>query len=383
MKLLIVNYEYPPLGGGGGVGTAILAAAVAAAGHRVTVLTSGIDSRSVSVSVEDAVQMVRVPVWGRQSRASASFISMLTFIISAIAYVWRNRRTLEFDLVNTHFAIPTGPAGAAIARILRLPHIITLVGGEIYDQPLETTGYKNPLIPLLTRIIAHSATGLTAISSDTRQGAERLVHIRKAIEVVPYGFEVPSDFRPQPRPRGIPNDFYIVSAGRLVPRKGFDILIRALARVADLSWTVTIMGDGEEKECLKVLAHSLGIADRVSFTGFTSRDLFWQEMQRAHLFALASYHEGLGLVYQEAMYCGLPIVTTSNGGQVDFLSDPRNALLVPIGDPGAFAQALRCAMCDTSWFLQASENNLQDIRLLYMDRLLPKWVSTFEKFIGE
>jgi glycosyltransferase involved in cell wall biosynthesis len=383
MRLLLVNYEYPPLGGGGAVGSALIAEALAARGHQVTVLTSGHRDRAVTTNVENGVCVIRVPVLGRALRSSASLLSMVSFNLQAPLYVWKQRETLQPDLINTHFAIPSGPAGVAIARLLKRPHIMTLIGGELYQQPLETTGYRNPLIPLIVRSVCHAAARLTAISHDTRRGAHQFARVHKPIEVLPYAF-APPDGVPSPQPKQAPpQTFHIVSAGRLVPRKGHNILIRALSHLSDLDWELRILGDGPDKDALESLAESLGIGDRVTLLGFLPRTDFWAEFSRSDLFALATFHEGLGLVYHEAMYCGLPVVTTNNGGHLDFLSEPRNALLVPVGDVGAFTGALRRAMTDRTWFVEASGNNLTDVRALYVDVIVRDWERFFLEALSD
>jgi glycosyltransferase involved in cell wall biosynthesis len=129
MRILTLNYEYPPLGGGGGVAHAAIAEALAARGHRVAVLTStfaDLPRREVRAGVE----ILRVPVWGRRDISAASLRSLLSYPVGALAAAPRLLRRESFDIVHGHFAVPTGPASVAVARLAGAPHLQTKQGGD-------------------------------------------------------------------------------------------------------------------------------------------------------------------------------------------------------------------------------------------------------------
>jgi glycosyltransferase involved in cell wall biosynthesis len=102
-----------------------------------------------------------------------------------------------------------------------------------------------------------------------------------------------------------------------------------------------LLGDGPERDNLAALAAELGIGDRVHLKGFVSDELKYQILSNSDVFTLASLHEGFGVVYLEAMYCGLPVIAADEGGQVDLLQDGETGRLVPIGDKDAMARSLR------------------------------------------
>src|SRR4030042_5821734 len=108
MRILMINYEFPPLGGGGGVASYEIAKALAARDHEVDVLTTkrrGLPSKEVV----DGLSVYRAPVVGRGRLATASILSMLSFLPSGIATGYRAPGRGEDDVLNTHFAIPSGP----------------------------------------------------------------------------------------------------------------------------------------------------------------------------------------------------------------------------------------------------------------------------------
>ncbi|SHJ63450.1 Glycosyl transferases group 1 [Roseomonas rosea] len=152
----------------------------------------------------------------------------------------------------------------------------------------------------------------------------------------------------------------ILAVGTLVPRKGYDVLLRALARLTDIEWTLTIVGaprDPVHAAGLKALAEELGIAQRVTFAGEVEGEALEALYARADLFASASHWEGYGMAVAEALARGLPLAVTSGGALADLA--PRDAAVIcapgdanslsramrrPIYDPG-----LRQAMADAAW----------------------------------
>jgi glycosyltransferase involved in cell wall biosynthesis len=140
----------------------------------------------------------------------------------------------------------------------------------------------------------------------------------------------------------------IASVGTLGPRKGHDVLIGALARIADLDWCARIVGNDtlfpDVSACLKAQAEDVGLSDRIVFTG-EIRDVD-NELADADVFALASRYEGYGMAFAEAMAHGLPIVGCVAGAVPDVVP-PSAGILVPPDDPGAFSTALRHLLTDT------------------------------------
>jgi glycosyltransferase involved in cell wall biosynthesis len=144
---------------------------------------------------------------------------------------------------------------------------------------------------------------------------------------------------------GRENDL-IVCVGRLSPEKGQDMLIRAMALLPpSRSWRLAIVGDGAERAALEALAHKLGIADRIIFTGEVVDPFAF--MMRARIAVCASVYEGLGNAIIEALACGTPVVSTDCPyGPAEILEHGRYGTLTPVGDAAAMAVAIEAAFCD-------------------------------------
>lgn len=182
-----------------------------------------------------------------------------------------------------------------------------------------------------------------AVIAQTRAAAAALADSSSRVVVVPNPVPTPppGETRPtSPRPR-------VIAAGRLVPEKGFDLLLEAFARVAPLrpEWSLTILGEGPSRRELEPRAASADLAGRVDLPG-VSRDVAGA-MRGADLFVLSSRSEGFPNVLSEAMALGLPVIAADcESGPADLVESGVNGILVPPNDVGALASALLCLTGD-------------------------------------
>jgi glycosyltransferase involved in cell wall biosynthesis len=137
------------------------------------------------------------------------------------------------------------------------------------------------------------------------------------------------------------NAAHLLFTGRLVYQKGLDLLLEALSDLGDLTWRLTIVGDGPELVPLMEQAQSLGLDDQVDFVGWKSRRALNAYYQQANLFVFPSRHEGMPNALLEAMSSGLPAIATDIAGNQELVVDGKNGFLVPSGDVDALKKALR------------------------------------------
>jgi len=340
MNILLVCYEYPPLGGGGGVAVQNIARRLARR-HRVHVLTSAGPGLADDESVEGRdLTIFRSWTFARNARATASIPSMLCFFPFGIRRGRRLLRTCTYDVINTWFAIPSGPTGTYLAAAAKRPHVLTLVGGDVYDPSKWYSPHHNPVLKNAVKCVLRGADSHLAISHDVADRTREFYDFDRPIETIPLGVDRPV-FPPSTAGQlGLDDDkLYVVTVGRLVRRKDHETVFRALALQGERMHLI-VLGDGPLLEPLQSLAADLGLSGRVHFRGFVPEEEKFQILSHADIFALASQHEGFGLVYLEAMHCGLPVIATTTGGQKDFLVDEQTGVLVNVGDVDAVAEAL-------------------------------------------
>lgn len=144
---------------------------------------------------------------------------------------------------------------------------------------------------------------------------------------------------------GDPSINVIMSAGRHVPQKGFDTLIRAFSHLNDPSLRLVILGEGQETESLRMLGRDLGIQDRIDFPGFVDNP--FKYMGAADVFVLSSWYEGFGNVLIEAMSTGCPVVSTDcKSGPSEILEEGKYGPLTPVKDPKRMSTAITSVLAD-------------------------------------
>ena len=381
MRILFCNYEYPPLGGGGGVVCAQVAEELASR-NDVTVLTS-LGPGLPKERFENGVRVIRVPVFFRKKMATANLLSMLAFLPMATRAGKRLLSAERFDVINTHFVLPSGPVGDALARFSGVPNVLTVHGGDLYDPSKLASPHRHPALRAWVRRLLDRADKVVGQSTNTLANAGRFYSRDVRYTLIPLGIRRP-ELRPVPRAiYGFGEDeILLVTVGRLIRRKAVDQLIRVLQSLEDDRVRLVVIGSGPQEAQLAEEARKRGVLDQVRFMGYVDDDEKFQLLAMSDIYVSTTQHEGFGLVFLEAMHCGLPIICYDHGGQTDFLRDGLTGYLVPLNNMAWFVDRCRSLLASPDRRQAIAAHNQRAVRDYYIDRCAQRYEDTFREVVS-
>ena len=341
MRILLINSEYPPIGGGAGNASANLARCLVELGHEVTVLTARFGDFP-PVEILNGVTIHRIPAMRRRQDRSTA-IEQLAFITSASFHSLGLMRRFKPNATLAFFGVPSGAVAWLLKKLFRTPYIVSLRGGDVPGfRPYDFKTFHKMVGPFL-RVIWHQADSVIANSNGLRDLA---LAFDPSIEIpiIPNGVDG-NQYRNESRDWAPARLF---SVGRIVHQKGLDLGLRALAQLKDLDWHWNIAGDGPQLDALKSLTNELELSDRVTFLGWQSRAELTQWYHRSNLFLFPSRHEGMPNAVLEAMSSGLPVVATRIAGSEELVLDGETGLLVTTESVTELRDSLRIALTDST-----------------------------------
>ncbi len=247
-------------------------------------------------------------------------------------------RERPFDVLHAMWADETGLIAGWFGKRENIPVVVSVNGSELASLP--DLGYGGQLTRfsrwITDRALANAARVIVPSGYIHDLLANHAPHSIPKTVIIPFGVDAT---------RFTPTDLYdprrLICVASLIPIKDHDTLLRAVARLNDVS--LNLIGEGALKATLERRARELGIADRVHFVGAVAHEDLPAHYQRAALHVLASRHETFALSIAEAAACGVPSVTTHVGMLPDF---PTIGLTVPISDDVALADAIRVMLDD-------------------------------------
>lgn len=339
---LFINYEYPPVGGGGGNATQQIGRALVKRGAKVTVLTAA-QGRLPRRENDRGVQVYRI--WAARRRQDrCSIPEMLMFMAHALLTAPGLARQIKAAAAMVFFGLPSGPIGWWLKQRLGLPYVVSLQGGDVPGFMGEEMALYHRLTGgLITRVwraanaVVANSNGLASLARHHAPDID--------IDMIPAGADL--DAVEPPTVPTLEGPLRLLFVGRLVNQKGIDVLFRALATMkGHTDWTLTIAGEGPLKDELALAAHRLQLAERIVFRGWLERDHLPAIYEQADVFVLPSRDEGMPNAMLEAMAAGLPVVGSKVAGVDEVVIDGETGFLVPPEDADALAHALRIIIED-------------------------------------
>lgn len=356
MKIAMVSEHASPLAalgdvdaGGQNLHVAELSAALARRGHDVTVYTRRDDPYlGEEVTIPAGYRVVHVPAGPADVLPKDELLPYMSQFGRFLTQRWARCGP---DVVHAHFWM-SGLAALQATEGLDVPVVQTFHALGVVKRRHQGTADTSPPQRLdLEKMIGAKATRVAATCSDEVFELARLGVPRARMSVVPCGVDL-RRFRPEGPRAPKYQKHRLVTVGRLVPRKGFDVAIDALSMLHDTELVIVggptkgRLDDDPEAQRLLDHAEAMGVGDRVRMTGQISRDDMPAMLRSADAVLCTPWYEPFGIVPLEAMASGVPVIASAVGGLIDTVVDGVTGEHVPPRDPDALARAVRRVLAD-------------------------------------
>lgn len=350
MKILFLNYEYPPLGGGAGNATAYLLKEYSLISDlEVHLVTSSADALEHHFSVGENIHVHSIPIGKNgKNKHYQSQKDLLTYAWRGYCFAEKLLEKGNFDVIHAFFTVPCGYMAMKLSKKYNVPYIVSLRGADVPGYSERFTMLYSLLRPL-TRTIWARASNVISNSSGLRLLALKTNPLQE-ISIIPNGIDI-EEFKPLVEKE---NDRYvrILCVSRLTPRKGIRFLLQAmkllLGENVERKIELWIAGEGDETESLKQLSKELGIESKVKFFGRVAHENLSKHYQTADIFCLPSLNEGMSNTMLEALASGMPIVATVTGGTEELVGNGENGFFVEQKSAKDLAQKLETLISDNT-----------------------------------
>ncbi|MET8158148.1 glycosyltransferase [Sphaerisporangium sp. NPDC005289] len=397
MRIALVSEHANPLAAVGGVDAggqnvhiAGLAAALAGLGHEVTVYTRRVAGHEpLTVTMSPGVTVEHVPAGPPEPLPKDELLPYMPAFAAHLARRWRAARP---DVAHAHFWM-SGLAALTAAEELRVPVVQTFHAlGTVKRRWQGTADTSPPCRLAVERDIGRRAAAIVATCTDEVSELAAMDVPVERVTVVPCGVDLalfhPDAPLPHPadadgrRPR-LDGVARILSIGRLVPRKGVETIIEALAHVPGAHLTIAGGDPGDEESTrLSRLVAASGLSGRVRLIGSVARADVPALMRSALAVVTVPWYEPFGMVPVEAMACGVPVVASAVGGHLDTVSGW--GALVPPRRPRALAGVLRDLLARPDVRASMADAGVRRARSRYgWPRVAAQTESVYRSLIGD
>lgn len=371
----MLNYEFPPVGGGGGNATYNISKDLVRRGYEVYILTSQYKHQK-RLETKEGIHIYRVPT-GRKRIDYCSKREMFNFIVFALPKAKEIIKEEKIDLVHTYFGIPSGVVSYFMKKLYKTPYIIRMGGSDVPGFNKYRFKKTMPLIkPALIRIWKY-ADALVAVSEGLKKLAEKTCKDVN-IEVIPNGVDL-EKFKIVGNGFKSNGSVKLLTVGRYdSSRKGVDVLIKAaklMNKLNGVKYEIMVIGDGPYRKKFQQLAKYEKVKN-INFLGYIPNTELFKYYNMADIYVLPSYAEGMSNTILEAMATGLPVVATNVGGNPENITPKKNGYLVRVGDHINLAKHLYKLISDEKLRKKMGKKSLETIRKDY------SWKQITDKYIN-
>lgn len=373
MKILMLNYEFPPIGGGAGQAHLCLLRQYADIENlHVDVLTSAPKPADITEQLSEKITIYKVGLHKKQLHFWRK-IEVLEWLVKAGLCYRMMLRKNKYDLVHAFFGFPTGWLCYRSAK--KLPYIISLRGSDVPGQHARLQLDYKILAPAF-KAIWKNASVLVANSQGLKDRALRFMP-SVPIEVIPNGVDT-NIFYPSETDNQT-DKLRLLTVGRLSATKRVEMLIDAIEILhkAGCKLSLTIAGGGQLEPQLKALVRQKELDDIIKITGRIDPKDMPQIYQGSNIFVSASMQEGMSNAMLEAMASGLPIIVTRCEGVEELIKG--NGIIVEEPNAEAISKTIRKLVDDRSALLQMADQAKKQAKQFTWRRNAEEYLALYER----
>lgn len=375
MNILILNYEYPPLGGGAGIVTRHLANEFMAKEHKVTIVTTWF-SGEPEYYTENNLTLIRLKAKRKHTHQSNP-LEMYDWMIKAKKYCAKQFKAGDFDICLSNFTLPGGYVALHLKNTIGLPFFILSHGHDIpWFSPAQMFFWHLLCYPFIKKILQSSVNNII-LTQELKQFSDKMVGKQWAQKnvVIPNGL-LPTHIR-----KGFHHSdksIKIVFAGRLVTQKNPLSILQAhlILEKQNIPIHLKIIGDGVLKQELENFV-SINKLSNIEFSGKISHSQVMDELTKAHILVAPSREEAMSLVVLEAISCGVYVIATAISGNNELIEEGVNGDFVAYDQPTQIAQKISAFYNDK--FLKDYQYPSLVLQNLYQNY---SWKNTAEKYLS-
>jgi L-malate glycosyltransferase len=333
MRILLLNYEFPPVGGGAGNATYYLLKQYAENKDlKIDLITSSQDSDKEMIDFADNITIHRLPVGLNNKDLNFGSIKLLiTYSLKSFFYSIDLIKKNNYDLIHAFFGTPCGFIAMIYKFLFGLPYLVSLRGADVPGYKKRFKYLDKFIFSWLNKyFIWKQAEKVIANSKDLKKLALKTSPNQK-ISVIPNGIDTKTFCPNWEKNMGTIK----ITPGwtRLEKRKGIDLLLEAVAKLDEKDIEVIIPGTGKELNNLKKLTENLNITNQVEFLELgentqENRKKVAKTLSDCHILCLPSDNEGMSNAVLEGMACGLLLLLTDVGGTQELLESCKNGYLI-------------------------------------------------------
>ncbi len=335
LRILLLNYEYPPLGGGGSNATKYLLKEFARRDDvHVDAVTSSATGFFEQERIGEHVVVHKLPIKKKNIHYWTQK-EVLDYSMRCHIYIRKLLKTGSYDVCHAFFGVPCGAIAMLYKR--KFPYVVSLRGSDVPGFNRRFRMVYIALGPLIRRVWKHA--GAVVTNSKNLTDLARRTDTRTPISVIANGVDT-DEFAPGRRRHA--SHLRILCVSRLIERKGIMYLVDAAKRLKDskIAFHLTLAGDGNQDAQLRERVRQHGLDEHITFLGFVKHDDLAALYKKHDIFVLPSLNEGMSNALLEAMASGLAIITTDTGGIREIAKEEGDVMLVPEEDADAIAASL-------------------------------------------